>query len=181
MLRFCATIHPVWARVMDRHPRARALAFADDGFVRTDLFECLHILAELKRAFKEDLDLDICLPKCKIYIKGLGIEDAREEVRRLMDADPAIHGLKDILEIHDDPSNNVVQVDGMVCVGVPIGSPAFVQAFVAAKTRKMVEDVKELQLLTDPDIHFKLIKFCHNTRLAHLNRNLPPTTMANCA
>ena len=69
----------------------------------------------------------------------------------------------------------------MVCVGVPIGSPAFVQAFVADKTRKMVQDVKELQLLTDPDIHFKLVKFCHNTRLAHLNRNLPPTTMANPA
>ena len=45
----------------------------------------------------------------------------------------------------------------------------------------MVQDVKELQLLTDPDIHFKLIKFCHNNRLAHLDRNLPPTTMANPA
>ena len=30
-------------------------------------------------------------------------------------------------------------------------------------------------------IHYKLIKYCHNTRLAHLNRNLPPTTMANPA
>ena len=29
--------------------------------------------------------------------------------------------------------------------------------------------------------HFKLICFCHNTRLAHLNRNLPPTTMAKQA
>ena len=35
--------------------------------------------------------------------------------------------------------------------------------------------------MTDPDIHFKLVEFCHNTRLAHLNRNLPPTTMANPA
>ena len=60
-------------------------------------------------------------------------------------------------------------------------SPGFVQAFVADKTRKMVQDVKELQLLTDPDIHFKLVKFCHNTRLAHLNRNLSPATMANTA
>ena len=109
------------------------------------------------------------------------LEDAQEEVRKLMEANQALHCLKDILEIHDDPANNVVQVDGMVCVGVPIGSPGFVQAFVADKTRKMVQDVKELQLLTDPDIHFKLVKFCHNTRLAHLNQNLPPTTMANPA
>ena len=113
--------------------------------------------------------------------KGLQLEEAREEVRKLLEATPALQGLKDILEIHDDAANNVVQVDGMVCVGVPIGSPAFVHAFVADKTRKMVQDVKELQILTDPDIHYKLIKFCHNTRLAHLNRNLPPTTMANTA
>ena len=96
MMRFCATIHPVWARVMGRHPNARALAFADDGFVRSSLIECLHILAELKHAFKEDLDLDICLPKCKIYIKGAPLEDAQEEVRSLMEADPALHCLKDI-------------------------------------------------------------------------------------
>ena len=66
MMGFCATIHPVWARVMARHLRACALALADDGFVRSSLVECLHILAELKIAFKEDLELDICLPKCKI-------------------------------------------------------------------------------------------------------------------
>jgi len=54
MMRFSATIHPVWARVMARHPRARALAFADDGFVRLSVVECLHILAEFKSAFKDD-------------------------------------------------------------------------------------------------------------------------------
>ena len=97
------------------------------------LVDCLHILAELKRAFKEDLNLDICLPKCKLYIKGLQLEEVREEVRKLLEANPALHGLKDILEIHEDPANNVVQVDGMVYVGVPIGSPAFVHAFVADK------------------------------------------------
>ena len=62
----------------------------------------------------------------------------------------------------------------MVCVGVPIGSPAFVHGFVADKTRKMVQDVKELQILTDPDIHFKLVKFCHNTRPTSIGICLPP-------
>jgi len=81
--------------------------------------------------------------------------------------------LKDIL------NNEVVQVEGMVCVGVPIGSPQFVQAFVAEKSKNMVEDVKKLHLLTDPGVHFKLVRFCHNTRLAHLNHDLPPSTMAN--
>ena len=48
--------------VMERYQRARALAFADDGFVRASLLDCLHILAEHKTAFKEDTGLDICLP-----------------------------------------------------------------------------------------------------------------------
>ena len=47
------------------------------------------------------------------------------------------------------------------------------------KTGTMVEDVKQLQLLTDPGVHFKLIRFCHNTRLSHLNRNLPGLWRAN--
>ena len=55
-----------------------------------------------------------------------------------MEADPAASMTSS--KIHDDPAKNVVQVDGMVCVGVPIGSLAIVQALVAAKTRKLVED-----------------------------------------
>jgi len=55
---------------------------------------------------------------------------------------------------------------------VPIGSPECVEDVVKEKTKTIVEDVKQLQLLTDdPSVHFKLIRFCHDTRLAHLNRN----------
>lgn len=104
--------------------------------MRSSLLDCLHILAELKIAFKEDAGLDICLPKCKIYIKSLTLGAAREEVQSLMEADEALHSLKDILTVHNDPSQDVVQVEGMICVGVPVGSPAFVQAFVKEKTKK---------------------------------------------
>ena len=40
-----------------------------------------------------------------------------------------------------------------------IGSPQFVQAFVAEKSKTPEEDVKKLQLLTDPGVHFKLVRF----------------------
>ena len=43
------------------------------------------------------------------------------------------------------------------------------------------EDAKQLHLLTDPGVHVRLIRFCHQTWLADLSRNLPPTTMANQA
>ena len=90
--------------------------------------------------------LDICLPKCKIYIKSLTLAEAREEVQGLTEADEALHSLKDILTVHDNPSQDVVQVEGMISVGVPVGSPAFVQAFVKEKTKTTVEDIKQLQL-----------------------------------
>ena len=69
----------------------------------------------------------------------------------------------------------------MVCVGVPIGSPQFVQAFVTEKTIVFLEDVKKLQILTDPLIHFELVRFCHNTRLSYLSRNLSPEVMTDMA
>ena len=33
MIRSCATIHPTWGRAMARHRQARAIAFADDGYI----------------------------------------------------------------------------------------------------------------------------------------------------
>ena len=54
--------------------------------MRAPLVECLHILAELKAAFKDDNKLDICLPKYKLYIKGLSLDDAREKVRKIVEA-----------------------------------------------------------------------------------------------
>ena len=76
--------------------------------------------------------------------------------------------------IHDSPedqSKNVIQVQGITCVGVPIGSPAFVTEFVKDKTSAMVDDVRKLHLLSDPLTDTRLARLCHNTRLSYLNRN----------
>ena len=43
-----------------------------------------------------DLNLNICLPKCKFYIKGLQLEEAREAVCKLLEANQALQGLKDV-------------------------------------------------------------------------------------
>ena len=43
---------------------------------------------------------------------------------------------------------------GIKCVGVPIGSPDFVQQFVANKTSEIIHDVEKVQVVTDPLIHF---------------------------
>ena len=97
MISFCLATHPVWERVMTRHPTARAVAYADDGFIHDDLLNALLACADLKAAMKEDLDLDFQLHKCKVYIKGCSIEDARNKVKECIDNLAELHCLRDLL------------------------------------------------------------------------------------
>ena len=69
---------------MARHRQVRAVAFADDGYIDSELRECLLILAELKQAFKEDCGLDLQLGKCKLYITVMSLIDARTLVRDII-------------------------------------------------------------------------------------------------
>ena len=145
----------------------------------TALRECLLILAELK----EECGLDLQLGKCKLYIKGTSLADARALVRSIINAEPRWSSISEMLQGHEDQSKNVIQVDSITCVGVPIGSPAFVRAFVKAQTSAMVDDVRKLRVLSDPLTHTRLIRFCHNTRLLYimLSRSLAPDVMRNQA
>jgi DNA-binding transcriptional LysR family regulator len=66
---------------MGQYPSARAAAYADDGFVYDKLLTVLRTLAALKHAFKEDLGMELTLPKCKVLIPGLSQEDANAAIR----------------------------------------------------------------------------------------------------
>ena len=128
MILFCAThatMHPTWGRIMHGHRQALAFAFSHDGYIDGELRECLLILAELKQAFKDDCGLDLQLNKCKLYIKGMQLHDSRALVRTTINQDTWLRDIVDMLKVQQDPSKNVIQVDGtdgITCVGVPIGS-----------------------------------------------------------
>ena len=57
MLLFNLTIHHLWGRVLTRFPEARAIAYADDGYIKANLSVTLQVLAELKCVLKEDAGL----------------------------------------------------------------------------------------------------------------------------
>ena len=65
----------------------------------------------------------------------------------------------------------------MTCVGVPMGSPEFVIAFVRSKAKILHQDVQMLRIVPDPMIHYALLRFCQNMRLAFLPRNVPPAIL----
>jgi hypothetical protein len=101
----------------------------------------------------------------------------RAKVLQIIDGDAALSSLHPLIAEVDGP-NDVIQVDVINCVGVPIGSPGFVQQFVATKAGEINRDVEKLQVVTDSLIHFHLLRFCQNTCLAYLNRSVPPEVMA---
>ena len=108
------------------------------------------------------------LSKCQIYIPGVSLERAHELVRLKINQDPSLASLNDVL----DPSASVITVIGMRCVGVPIGTPDFVHAYVRANAVEIRNDVQKLSIITDPKIHYDLLRFCQHTRLGFLGRNL---------
>ena len=48
-----------------------------------------------------------------------------------------------------------------------------------AKASAVADDVNKLHVLSDALTHTGLARFCHNTRLPYLNRNLPLTVASN--
>ena len=71
MLRFCCTVQPIWARILERHRAITGAAYADDAYLMGKLKEALFALADAIRSFSNDADLQIQLIKCKIYMPGV--------------------------------------------------------------------------------------------------------------
>ena len=56
------------------------------------------MLAELK----EECGLDLQLGKCKLYIKGTSLAEARALVRSIINAEPRLSSIPDMLQGHED-------------------------------------------------------------------------------
>ena len=69
---------------------------------------------------------------------------------------------------------DVVKVDGLVCVGVPIGTPTFVEDWASANIKDLITDLRKLRVMSDPLIHYHLVRFCGLTRPGYMCRTLPP-------
>ena len=173
MMLFCMTVHAIWGRTLHRHSTARAAAYADDAYIYDTLHSALKVFVDIRQRLAEDADLHMNLSKCQIYIPGVSLERAHELVRLKINQDPTLACLSDVL----DPSANVITVTGMRCVGVPIGTPDFVNAYVRAKAVEIGNDVQKLSIITDPKIHYDLLRFCQHTRMGFLSRNLSPEVM----
>jgi hypothetical protein len=95
-----------------------------------------------------------------------------------IEQDPSLESLREIYELDlAKPELDIITVTGLKCVGVPIGTPEFVNAFVRSKAHDIDQEVQKLRIVQDPKIHYDLLRFCQHTRLAFLARNVPPDVM----
>ena len=113
---FSLSQHPTTSRVFERHPDARGAGFADDLTIYDDL-------SELRQRLGEDTNLRYNMGKLKIYIPGITRDRARELVLKFINQDPLLESLR---ELYDkdiaEPELDIINVTGMTCVGVPMGS-----------------------------------------------------------
>ena len=71
ILIFNLTVHHIWGRVLAKFQGARAVAYADDGYIKGKLSDVLQVLAELKRVLKEDAGLELNISKTAVLSKAI--------------------------------------------------------------------------------------------------------------
>jgi hypothetical protein len=80
MARFCLTVHPIWGRILARHPASLGTAYAHDTYVTVDIEPAL---ADTIRSFKQDATSTLkcaCL-SAKSIIPGMQEERAHQLIR----------------------------------------------------------------------------------------------------
>jgi hypothetical protein len=79
----------------------------------------------------EDAKLSFNMSKVKIYIPGVRRERPRELILQHIDSDPSLESLRELYDLDTaDRDLGIIKVTGLKCVGVPIGTPEFVDPFV---------------------------------------------------
>jgi hypothetical protein len=146
--------------------------------IYSSLKTALKVLVEMRQRLGEDAKLSFNMTKVKIYIPGVTRERARKLVLQHIDQDPSLESLCELYEQDlAKPELDTIIVTGLKCVGVPIGTPEFVNAFVRSKAHAIEQDVQKFRIVQDPKIHYDLLRFCQHTLLAFLARNVHPDVM----
>jgi len=69
---------------------ARAIAYADDGYIKRNLSVALQVLAELKRVLKEDAGLQLNVSKTSMLPKGSTQQAVLHVPHSIIAASPAL-------------------------------------------------------------------------------------------
>jgi hypothetical protein len=137
---FNLTIHHLWGRVLAKFQEARAIAYADDGYITAKLSVALQVLAELEAVFKENAGLELNVAKTAILpANGVTQQAAFDVAHSIIAASPTLTHLR--TEIGLDS----FCPEGFVGIGVPIGTDTFVRNLVGKPCRNIIDDVQKIR------------------------------------
>jgi hypothetical protein len=146
---------------------ARAIAYADDGYIKARVSVAFQVLAELKAVFKEDAGLELNVAKsASLPVHGVTQQAAFDVAHSIIAASSTLTHLR--AEIALDS----FCPEGFVGIGVPIGTDAFVHNFVAKTCRNIIDDVEKLDAIQDGFVHYQFLRFCQATRLQYINSHI---------
>ena len=149
----------------------------DDSFAEDELPKLLRFMRDAMRAFEQDHKLVMSPAKCKLHMKGVSIDTAHDLVKQCIEADNDLECLRPFLVRHEDPAQDVIQVDGIRVAGVPLGSPEFVTRYVESKRDDILHDLPKLDVVSDDLVHAHMMTYCQHPRFGFLGRNLPPAAL----
>ncbi len=145
---------------------SRAIAYADDGYIKAKLSVALQVLAELKHVLKQDAGLELNVSKTPILPKGTTQQAVFDVAHSILAASP------ELTQLSGDISLASFCPEGFIGNGVPIGTDAFVRNFVAKTCRAIIDDVEKLDAMQGGVIHYQLLRFCQATRLQYINSHI---------
>ncbi len=81
------------------------------------------------------------------------LANASSLVLQRIDQDPSLESVREVYEQDlAKPELDIITVAGLKCVGVPIGTPESVNAFVRFKAHAIQQDVQKLRIVQDSSI-----------------------------
>jgi len=114
-VRFAITLFPSFGRVFARHAACTGAAICDDVFIVSALAEGLALAAELKQVLKQDLDLDLDVPKFNCFCPGDRINDDKH-ARTLFQN--ALHANSQLARLSGMDAG--ISTTGLLVAGVPL-------------------------------------------------------------
>jgi hypothetical protein len=77
MIVCCLIMHHIWGCTLAKHNQdACAVAYADDGYIKSKLSVAIEVLSDISLVLKEDAGLDLN-DKTKILVKGISAAEAQ--------------------------------------------------------------------------------------------------------
>ena len=101
-------------------------------------------------------------------VLNLVVKLSLDLVRQCIDADDDLECLRPFLVRHEDPAQDVIQVDGIRVAGVPLGSPEFVTRYVESKRDDILHDLPKLDVVSDDLVHAHMMTYCQHPRFGFL-------------